>query len=61
MPISFKIFKKFEVSSILLNIFLQIISVFIILHGLLFMLSILGNVSKVFLCLILCAELILSL
>lgn len=61
MPISFKIFKKFEVSSILLNIFLKIISVFIILLGLLFMLSILGNISKVFLCLILCAELILSL
>lgn len=61
MPVSFKIFKKFEVSSILLNVLLQIISVFIILHGLLFMLSILGNVSKVFLCLILCAELILSL
>ena len=61
MPVSFKIFKKFEVSSILLNVLLQIISVFIILRGLLFMLSILGNVSKVFLCLILCAELILSL
>ena len=61
MPISFKIFKKVEVSSILLNIFLKIISVFIILLGLLFMLSILGNISKVFLCLILCAELILSL